>query len=673
MTDKSEVTFYASHKPILRDGSYRLDVSHNLQILNQSPQPAFPASSLEFEVAGPRFEIESDQIHSVYPPNGSRGDFRALLPTLVLNRSTLPWERSPTQSPTGDNSSAWLFLLLVDETDLAKGEDSQALVVEHANLPIENVATKLVPPVSDDEISRLPQHINCLAVDHSLRTRFPTDLADLEYFSYARIKPGEEEQAVILGNRLPPPGKNCTVYLVSLENFFSSPAEFDANSFLIPYLHKWDFYSEQIYCITERALDNINSALPKLNVDLKPIKDTIYSGIESLLAALKGIGISSSGGEAQKIAELAKQPGMTFHEVMSNLQGGFGPLSLSLETKNVLSLGTAELTHNKTIKGYVGDVPFPTTAWYRGPYVATPFDLTTAFPEFPSSSKVTQVPRQPESLAINYTEGPPDLTYSSAFELGRLTGLNDVRFSVALYRWKSQIANTQHAKDTKHLAASDLLKKDPAPEEVVRAVENWKKLKGIPLRYLLPVSSLAPPESIRFFYIDNSWINAFISGAFSIGHTAKADFTPELQSLLLPPANTKMGLLVHSFAVHAWPNFELDITFVDGTKKTVTHSTKDNLAPNLACILEETHFDQLDFHLHHTKTHTGFLFENNKYQKTVNGTEVPIPQPSDYIDADYVIRAAKLAGEKFNVTLVAEFAALMLEGKAKVAFKILQS
>jgi len=59
-------------------------------------------------------------------------------------------------------------------------------------------------------------------------------------------------------------------------------------------------------------------------------------------------------------------------------------------------------------------------------------------------------------------------------------------------------------------------------------VQSWildnMFLKNIPAHYLLPDPSYLPPETIRFFYIDNNWMDAFIDGALSIGnHLNRAD------------------------------------------------------------------------------------------------------------------------------------------------------
>ncbi len=53
-------------------------------------------------------------------------------------------------------------------------------------------------------------------------------------------------------------------------------------------------------------------------------------------------------------------------------------------------------------------------------------------------------------------------------------------------------------------------------------VQSWildnMFLKNIPAHYLIPDPSYLPPETIRFFYIDSNWMDAFIDGALSIGN-----------------------------------------------------------------------------------------------------------------------------------------------------------
>ena len=44
-------------------------------------------------------------------------------------------------------------------------------------------------------------------------------------------------------------------------------------------------------------------------------------------------------------------------------------------------------------------------------------------------------------------------------------------------------------------------------------------LQGVPLNYLVPHLQMLKKESLRFFYIDTTWIGALLDGALSIGRS----------------------------------------------------------------------------------------------------------------------------------------------------------
>jgi len=44
-------------------------------------------------------------------------------------------------------------------------------------------------------------------------------------------------------------------------------------------------------------------------------------------------------------------------------------------------------------------------------------------------------------------------------------------------------------------------------------------LIGVPFQYIVPDEKYLPPESLRFFHLDEDWIDALIDGAMSIGRT----------------------------------------------------------------------------------------------------------------------------------------------------------
>jgi WD40 repeat protein len=116
MATKRYVNFLEFHAPLLESGIYDVTLDQSLKIGNKTVLD--PASlRKELYVQGKRFALEPNLVHSVYPYDGSQGDYSAVLPHIVLNRSILPWERSPLAGDAGpgvDQPVPWLALLVFD-------------------------------------------------------------------------------------------------------------------------------------------------------------------------------------------------------------------------------------------------------------------------------------------------------------------------------------------------------------------------------------------------------------------------------------------------------------------------------------------------------------------------------------------------------------------------------
>src|SRR5215510_14610845 len=119
------IEFVPYHQPALLDGEYVLDVKQQVQVddkyvWTKDPDPwkAAPSAQLNFSVNGPRFSLDPDLIQSQSRPPKSMGEYYNVLPHIILNRTTLPWERTiDNSSPaTTDKPLSWMALLLFDST-----------------------------------------------------------------------------------------------------------------------------------------------------------------------------------------------------------------------------------------------------------------------------------------------------------------------------------------------------------------------------------------------------------------------------------------------------------------------------------------------------------------------------------------------------------------------------
>jgi hypothetical protein len=729
-----KISFYNSHHPALPDGSYEFTLTQEFKptdypLKGDTPKGDTPkgdtpkgdtskrdsptfSTTVSFVVNGPRFVVPPSEIHSVFPPVGGKGDYRGSLPTLVFQRSTLPWERTPFESYMGDAS--WLFLLLVEEDESVGVTEMTCTYADLGNSEKRSDLGKGLGILNTEELKWIDPKtsIQYLTItNEALRNLIPGELDDLTFLSYVRIKSSDnnEEHSVLTGNRLPKPGSNSTVYLISLENKYTDGKPFDHAQRNFPYLYKWSFHTldEQLY--------SIDSNLKKLEADndFKPFLDklsaekTIYTTTEDFNKARddgKWLGDAPTRTLKGKLRQYCKLPGSSFHELLSNLRGGASPLRLP-EAGAEAGIGRSGSV-SMPLQMVEAGMPRYFKERYRGAFTAAGIALDNAAflmdTRLHGAGAVAKpifvredgfIPVKADELVIR-TPAFDDYTYAAAYELGKLTALSDDVFSKAFFEWKHDVATAKQFDLLKgkanylnadHLSTAHKYDaKKPIPSVVLQKISNWQLLKGMPSRYLIPHPDMLPKESLRYFLIDNHWVNAFICGAFSIGHTVKADFKAELKSLFLN--STRSGILVNSMAVSAWPDYELDA--YDSPQPHAPAFPRNGLTPLRKTNLDKsTHlylFDgivrQLYFHLHPGKLHPGFMVEENQFKKDSLSGYGDIANEADHDFSsclDQTARTLNIGNLKTRFQDIskrpvdaAQFNAFLMEGTPEVVFEI---
>ncbi|KAL0471217.1 hypothetical protein QR685DRAFT_525808 [Neurospora intermedia] len=205
----------------------------------------------------------------------------------------------------------------------------------------------------------------------------------------------------------------------------------------------------------------------------------------------------------------------------------------------------------------------PTAALIRGPL--TPNLIAPLEGDFLSNNSGADLKIFDEKLDMM------DITYSSAWSLGRSLALANEGFTVSLTRVHHEILHQgtsaaqqrhgkmpQEATQRQSYKREDLLKSldslinetsaisrvqqpagtsppnlannsispvtdltDPSSSDwsiVLRFVSDLYHLINVPSRYLLPGQSMLPRESLRFFFVDGNWIDALVDGALSVGY-----------------------------------------------------------------------------------------------------------------------------------------------------------
>jgi hypothetical protein len=551
-----EVQFIENDLPLLQSGAYTITISQTLSHSEIGSDTTF-SSTRTFHVEGEGFSLNPQTVYSVFPGASSRGSYTNVLPSIILKRSTLPWERSATQPPwekkaladasakSQKSEAPWLALLLFHE-----GEVAQPEVV---------TVGKLSPPPKESPTQAKEDPVSLLKIPTELLKKLLPSHADLKLLSHVRKGTHEDgseiELSVVIGNRVPKPGIN-TVHLVSLEYFFGLKVESetpkeqeeqqekvdkDNGTFTaVVSLHSWDFV-----CEATNVQEHFRSLLISLDV-----------------GALK---LASKGGI-----------------VNPYLNKGYVPLKHHLRN-------------------------FQTTvSWYHSPLLPGKNQQPFLF-KFPV--------RAADRLLVYDREiGMFDSSYAAAWQLGRLLALQDKSLSVNLFNWKRQylqqqmmtgmLRNTPRGPDEKKPSGQSteisqnsiqLLfqpqQTNPTtgkvPQSIVDWFQNLIRLNSIPFNYLVPDPGLLPLESLRFFQVDPTWLECVIDGAFGIGDvlTQEAHYQQCKEQILpcMKNLETVTGFLLRSQVIEHYPS--LEIKGIDHQEKVLKLLRLERLSNNVMICL----------------------------------------------------------------------------------------
>ena len=460
------VKFLQFHQPTLAPGDYKIDVTQSVKITDPVNSTEFSATKY-FTVAGERFELKPTDVLGVFPPDGNLGEHSNVLPHIILNRSTLPWERTAEvrdpSEPKPSSGTPWLALLLFDEDQKPKPQTVKA--GELKNRP---AGTKF-PDITLENAQQPDDLLTVIDVPHSLlRKIMPTAeeltlLAHVRFASDDKGQPVGDELAIIIANRLPQPGKTSTVHLVSIEGRFKK--------------------------------GKVDGAPDKYGFDYDDARGNDVIRLVSL----------------KSWTFACEDPKKDFKELLLGLNATPATLRLPAGAKSAEEL---------LARGYVllphyfreGD---ETASWFHGPLV----------PGKNSSPRIDLPVRSADEL-VRYDPSLSmfDVSYAAAWELGRLLALQDKDFSINLYQWKREHAQhvAREAQRVNHLPFQNPTRVF-VPETISAWFKSLRRLEGVPFNYLVPDERMLPAESIRFFRVDHAWVDCLADGAFSIGRVASSD------------------------------------------------------------------------------------------------------------------------------------------------------
>jgi hypothetical protein len=411
-----EISFTNRHKVPLLAGDYEITITQTLS----APQIAtdtFHAKNY-FSVRGARFSFDSGEVAAVFPPANNRGEYDHTLPHVVLTRRTLPWERS---LDLADDGSPWLAVLVFEQeeapalTSCLVGDllrDAFSHNQDDAATPSSLGADTVSYPDAFGQLD--DKHKRPFTLDWGEHVTDPVQVIDVPLDLFAAIAPSEadldwlthvrtvashkkaggdgsaQDNALVVGNRLPRENSACVAHLVSLEGMAALlPAD--------------DTYAPAPPLMT-------SSGTPATKVRLVSLQSWKFTSVD---------------------------PKETFDQYLLNLDQG--PLCVPFDSAMAADAAAADTIRRAFDLGYtamphssrIGD---RTVSWYRGPLL--PFATETKILPTPPDPDATMIEAADQATRFDPETGMMDISYAAAWEAGRLLALQSPLFGPALYNFK---------------------------------------------------------------------------------------------------------------------------------------------------------------------------------------------------------------------------------------------
>jgi len=581
--DSSELMkLYDNYKAPIAAGLYRFVLQQTVKVEGEAERHYYRDQSLE--VIAPRYSIEPDEVHAFFPPAGGVADYQNVLPHLILRSRNLPWERALD----GSKGEPWLALLVLSEQDMLAGRAEMKTgtvgdLQPHGTNDLDTDFSKLdhwtrmdvgesyvVPRFTRKEDANTPVRLLDLDLKLFLRLCPRRDdlplLAHIRHVDTANKVPLEMvangEFSVLVANRFPQKGPN-TIHLISLEGLEdvigTSPGSLPATRVRLITLANWTFVCDST------GRDTFSGLMRQLR------KNSTDFGV--------------------------KLPAPTTHaQVNEALARAYVPVDYKPLDSTT------------------------TMAWYRGPLS----------PLMRRRNTKTFL-RADEALIFDDQTGVMDVSYAAAWELGRLLALSSPAFAKGLRffveSYQNAVEFTRQLNDFLRLHSDAFRERKHEQVAIADDLIDWLArlvmLYPVPFHYLVPHASLLPPESVRFFHLDDNWIDALLDGALSLAArvmpedqdiSARKDLQSALSKIVYqhrlrlqgkdpqwkPGENymeiPKSGFLLRSSIVMNWPGIEVTATSSGAPDETMPNIVRfDQVADGVLFCLARGSLDQLIF------------------------------------------------------------------------------
>jgi hypothetical protein len=615
----TSVRFGDGWPPALPDGSYTLTITQAVTPGNDAEQTFTAPYALT--VGGPRFSISPSDLHSRFPAPGSLGSYAALLPQAVLARATLPWERAIDGSAltAGTLPTPFVALLVVsgDAPPVQPGTVNALL-----NPPVGTLgpAVSLEPYEQGTDTCNyvdlpLAQFLTVMPTEHDLGWLAHLRQADTSAKALGEA-PADGWFAVVIANRFPTAGKPSTAYLVSLEGLaaYLPPATPPGGTEAVrmAVLTSWSFsddgqdaqsFSQRLDALGAGALA-VTSTDPAADAVLAqgyvPMRHTTRQG-ETITSLYRGPLVPLP------LAAPATAPSYSCPDAALRFDPATGLLDVSYaaawQLGRLLALGDREVAQ--------AIFQWRRRQRQRMAHLAGRIALTR---RFPSLDLGTDTPALLRGHAVRRA-----VARLLADGLGALPGPSlpvaappPSRGSRGTLQPAAEHAATLRAlrADPRCWVGLAAESEEPVPGTVAAWLGRLAQLDGLPFSLLVPDPRALEEESIRFFFLDQGWLDALSDGALSVGRATSLDAEHDAavaglvaaaaeevrdrvraEALgLAPPATAGgpvSGFLLRSSAIASWRGVEIGVYADAARQQPLSLIRLDRVSDNvLLCLVD---------------------------------------------------------------------------------------
>lgn len=487
-----EVIFHAACHPALTAGDYQLHVHHTIQQgaqrVDTGSKPLPGERRFDFTLDAPRFTMDPSLIHAVFPPTNGVGSYVSRLPMIVLRRRTLPWEREMTAG----TAQPWMAVLLFE-----KGEATTLSPCTVGDV-LQGASEPQSPKLALNDVPAAVKALPCLGLEVPLPLfqQIAPMASEVPMLCHVRQVNTDDKElmgmdddgwfAVVLGNRLPEPGRKYEACLVSLEGaeaFLPKPQDTPVLTAADLNRPKFEVFNETL-ALMKGALVVDDAAVSEDAVhaaifEQMKASDSAWGWQANLAAGAANTGAVSGGAHSPNApagtasqhgvrqsakasrwseVDLAKggkikvkvqipqvrlfmlaqwsfecREGGDFQAILQALPHNGGVAMLGMPPALAQAPDATTLTTWRAALD-TGHVPLQhltregeqTLAWYRGPLTPVGVARETVGPYHSAD----------QARRIDPATGLENLGYASAFEIGRLLALSDTRFALDLLNWR---------------------------------------------------------------------------------------------------------------------------------------------------------------------------------------------------------------------------------------------